>query len=367
MPKWLIPAVLSLLFTAQEPPSAAAAATAPAVAPAIATLTVALPETAAPRTIGFYMALADHLFADAGLQVRFIAPADRTPAQMLAEGKADLAVDTMSTALRLREEGAPIQHIAQFFQQAGLALFCRRPIRAPADLRGTSIGIRLDHQESSFYAWMNRLNISTFGEENGVTLSQQADDLQALADHRLDCITSTAYLIPRQLKIAGLKAKDLTVFRYEDLDVETLEDGLYARAEDLHDPARLDRFARFLAAARQGWQQFHDNRSAALRLLTGLSDKTAQQETEQVGTVPAKPVNSGAGIDRATLAESLKAVDVLLNSDKQPIGKLNPESYDRSVNVLLTGAPDPVLARAPAGALSDAVWWRLGAVAQPKK
>lgn len=374
-------ALTAVLFLplANEPASAGAAATATATAaatgPATASLTVALPETASPRTIGFYMAQMGDLFADAGLQVRFIAASGGTPAQMLADGKADLAVDIMSTALHLRQQGAPIQHIAQFFQQAGQSLYCRQPIKAPSDLSGTSIGIWLDHQESSFYAWMNRLNISTFGEESGVTLSQQTDNLHALADHRLDCITSTTYLIPRQMKIAGLKAKDLTVFRYEDLDVATLEDGLYARAEDLRDPARLDLFARFLAASRSGWQQFHDNRGAALRLLARLAAETDQdqQEADQSKPedrderAPDKPTDSRAGIDRATLADSLKAVDALLNADKRPIGKLDPAAYDRSVNVLLTGAPDPVLTRAPAGAVSDAVWQRLGAVDHPEK
>lgn len=374
--KRLIPAALLLLGMAHEPAAAGDAATAPAKAPTpapgMASLTVALPAGAAPRTIGFYMAQAGHLFADAGLQVRFIAATDRPPAQMLADGKADLAVDIMSTALRLREDGAPIQHIAQFFQQAGQALYCRRPIKTPADLSGTSIGIWLGHQESSFHAWMNRLNISTFGEENGVTLSQQADDLHALADHRLDCITSTTYLIPRQMKIAGLKPKDLTAFRYEDLDVATLEDGLYARAEDLRDPVRLDLFARFLAASRRGWRQFHDNRGAALRLLARLPADTDLQAANQTGTeqaekTPGRPADSRAGIDRGALADSLKAVDALLHADNKPIGKLDPAAYDRSINVLLTGAPDPVLTRAPAGAVSDAVWQRLGAIDRPEK
>ena len=367
-----IAAVFLLLCMAHEPAAAGAAATAASPVPAVQSLTVALPAGAAPRTIGFYMAQASHLFADAGLQVRFIAATGRGPAQMLADGKADLAVDVMSTALRLREDGAPIRHIAQFFQQAGQALYCRQPIKKPADLSGTSIGIWLDHQESAFHAWMNRLNISTFGEENGVTLSQQTDDLHVLADHRLDCITSTTYLIPRQMKIAGLKPKDLTVFRYQDLDVATLEDGLYARAEDLRDPARLDLFARFLAASRRGWRQFHDNRGAALRLLARLPADTGLQPANQVGSeqaekTPGKPAGRRTGIDRGTLADSLKAVDALLDADQQPIGKLDPAAYDRSINVLLTGAPDPVLSRAPAGAVSDAVWQRLGTIERPEK
>jgi hypothetical protein len=48
-------------------------------------------------------------------------------------------------------------------------------------------------------------------------------------------------------------------------------------------------------------------------------------------------------------------VDDLLDLEKGPMGKLDTDAYDRTVNLLLTAAPDPVLTRAPAGAVSDVV------------
>ncbi len=55
------------------------------------------------------------------------------------------------------------------------------------------------------------------------------------------------------------------------------------------------------------------------------------------------------------LRQAIAAVDELLALDKGPMGKLDGDAYDRTVNLMLTAAPDPVLTRAPAGAVSDAV------------
>ncbi len=316
---------------------------------AVRHLTVALPAELAPRTIGFYLAQQSGAFAERGLDVDFVTAGDKPPAQLLAEGKADLAVDIMPTALRLRQDGADIQHVAQFFQHAGLALYCRPPIRKPADLHGTSVGIWFDNQESAFYAWMSQLNISTFGEEDGVTIVRQKSDAQSLADRRFDCVTSTSYLLPQQAKSAKVAVKDLTAFRYEEIGLATLEDGLYARARDLKDKARLDLFARFLAGAVQGWRKAHDDRPAALHLLTAQPARTGA-DTARV---------DAAKIDATALIDSLAAVDALVDAARRPIGRLDSGAYDQTVNVLLTGAPEPVLTKAPANAVSKAVWTAL--------
>ena len=45
-----------------------------------------------------------------------------------------------------------------------------------------------------------------------------------------------------------------------------------------------------------------------------------------------------------------------------PFGRLDPAAYDRTVTVLLTGAPDPTLKTAPVGATSDAALKALDAM-----
>ncbi|HVJ40299.1 MAG TPA: ABC transporter substrate-binding protein [Dongiaceae bacterium] len=319
-------------------------------------LTVALPEGLDPRTIGFYLAEDQGYFRNNGLAVDFITDPAQSPSRLLADGKADLAVDLMPVALQLHQGGIALQHVAQFFQHSSLGLYCRPPIAKPADLHGTTIGVWFGGEESSFYAWMSQLNISTFGEEDGVTVLRQSRVSQALGDARLDCVTSTSYLAPRQMRAGGIAPNSRMVFRYEELGVGTLEDGLYARTKDLSDKDRLDLLARFLAASIRGWQKLHDDRGAALRLLRA---NTPGDAAPAGATATAKGTGNPDAGDLATLKTSLDAVDGLVDAAHYKIGLLDADTYDRTVNLLLTGAPDPVLQGAPVAAVSDVVWKHL--------
>lgn len=366
-------------------------------------LVVALPAGPSPRVIGFYLAQQEGYFNDRNLTVDFISSTSETPSRLLADGKADLAVDLMPVALRLHQDGTAIQHVAQFFQHSSLGLYCRPPIVKPADLHGTTIGVWFGGEESSFYAWMSSLNISTFGEEDGVTVLRQGRVAEALADARLDCVTSTSYLAPLQMQASGIAPGSRTVFRYDALNVGTLEDGLYARSRDLQDKDRVDIFSRFLAASIRGWQKLHDDRPAAVRLLQSRPDLTLDQADqapdataavagskkhstkdgahgktltrpvattdtsgaraasstskaaaiEPSGDGSAKNDQSSHEIDPTALKASLDAVDALVDPGHDKIGTLDTDSYDRTVNLLLTGAPEPLLKSAPDDAVSD--------------
>ena len=71
-------------------------------------LVVALPAGPSPRTVGFYLAQQEGYFGDRDLTVDFITSATETPSRLLADGKADLAVDLMPVALRLHQDGTAI-------------------------------------------------------------------------------------------------------------------------------------------------------------------------------------------------------------------------------------------------------------------
>jgi len=126
------------------------------------------------------------------------------------------------------------------------------------------------------------------------------------------------------------------IYRYDEAGVATLEDGLYARGNDLAQPERVAQFAAFLAAVTKGWRFAHNNPKAAFDL------------------IHADPAFANA--DAAALRQAIDAVDDLVAPESGPIGKLDRNAYNQTVNLLLTAAPDPVLTKAPAGAVSDVVW-----------
>ena len=96
------------------------------------------------QSAGFFVAQAKGLYRQAGLDVTILPGGpDITPSEVLAAGKADVAVDWMPSALAVRDKGAPLVNIAQLFQHSGMQLACRRDsgIRRPADFKGRKIGV----------------------------------------------------------------------------------------------------------------------------------------------------------------------------------------------------------------------------------
>jgi NitT/TauT family transport system substrate-binding protein len=301
-----------------------------------APLTVVLPEGLSPRTVGYYMAQEKGYFDAAGLHVTFTAAGETPPSSVLAKGQADLAVELMPVALAHREAGDDIVHIAQIFRKAGMELACRATVDRPAALKDHVVGVYFGGLESAFYAWMSVLSLNPFGGPGSVTVLRQNFGLEAFQRSQADCATTFTYRAPLDFAAAGQKLQDLKFYRYADAGVATLEDGLYARGGDL---ARLDRvgqFAAFLAAVTKGWRFAHNNPKAAFDLIHAYP--------------------AFANVDATVLRQAIGAADDLVAPDSGPIGKLDRNAYNQTVNLLLTAAPDPVLSKAPAGAVSDAVW-----------
>mgnify|MGYP000980430870 CR=1 FL=1 len=177
-----------------------------------------------------------------------------------------------------------------------------------------------------------------------VRASLEADGVTILHDNQLaasyrgresDCFTTESYQLPADLAVQGKSPADFRLFSYEDLGTATLEDGLYARAEDLLDPERVDAFAHFVEGARKGWERVAEEPRKATEALMSLA---STQTT-----------------DLPTLIRGVWAVNDLVAVDDAEFGHLDPAAYDRTVTVLLTGAPEPSLKNAPLGATSDKV------------
>jgi NitT/TauT family transport system substrate-binding protein len=311
------------------------AALAPAAAQSteLMPIVVALPEGPSPRTIGYYLADAGGWFARAGLAPEFVVVDE--PAAVLADGGADLAIDIMPNALRIRAGGPDIRNVAQIFQKSGLVLACRPSIKEPKDLKGMNISLWPGGQEGAFYAWMAKVGLGIYGEVDGVTILREGLDPDSYRNRTSDCFTGETYALPQQLAVQGKTTFDYRIFSYEQVGTATLEDGVYARGEDLKYPDRIQRIARFLSAAKSGWQSAADEARKAAEF---LAEKTP----------PPAP-------DLATLLRGIWAANDLVDVGRIPFGRLDPAAYDRTVTVLLTAAPDPLLKTAPLGAVSDAV------------
>ncbi len=292
---------------------------------------------------GYFVAEAKGFYRDAGLDVT-IKPGgpDINPSQVLGSGGADVVVDWLASALAARDRDVPVVNIAQIFQHSGLQLTCRRDsgVRRPADLKGKTLAVWFAGNEFPFLAWMAKLGLKTAGDKPDVTVLRQGAGVELLLERRAACISTMSSNEYWQVIDAGVKPSQLVVFRYDDEGVATLEDGLYALSTKLADPAMRDPLARFLRASVAGWRfaaaPAHQAETMRILLRHGAADASDPRQAERM----------------------LREVAKLVANIRHGLGYLEPAAYQRTVDVLLSAASDPVIRRRPEAAWTHEVWDR---------
>lgn len=281
---------------------------------------------------GYYVAQDQGFYDAEGLDVT-IKPGgpDIAPAQVIAGGGADVIIDWMPSALASREKGLPLVNIAQPFKSSGMMLTCRKDagVSGPEDFRGKTLGVWFFGNEYPFLSWMSQLGIPTDGGDGGVTVLKQGFNVDPLLQGQAACISTMTYNEYWQVIDAGLAPDDLVVFKYEDQGVATLEDGLYALADDLADPEFVDKMERFVRASMKGWKWAEENPDAAAMIVLDNDATGAQTEKHQ----------------KRMMGEIAK-----LTAGSN--GALDPADFERTVQSLLSGGSDPVIAEHP----GDAAW-----------
>ncbi|WP_299649652.1 ABC transporter substrate-binding protein [uncultured Tateyamaria sp.] len=279
---------------------------------------------------GYYVALEKGFYEEEDLNVT-IKPGgpDIAPTQVLAGGGADVTVEWMPAALAAREKGLPMVNIAQPFKSSGMMLTCRKDagVETTEDFPGKTLGVWFFGNEFPFLSWMSQLEIPTDGSENGVEVLKQGFNVDPIVNGQAACVSTMTYNEYWQVIDAGLTPEELTVFKYEDNGVATLEDGLYVLEENLTDPAFEDKMVRFVRASMKGWKYAEANPDEAAEIVLEYDETGAQTEKHQ----------------KRMMGEVAK-----LTAGSN--GALSPADYERTVQSLLSGGSDPVISAAPEGA-----------------
>lgn len=261
---------------------------------------------------------------------------DIAPPQIIAGGGADAILEWMPAALAAREKGVGLVNVAQIFKKSGLMLTCRKEtgITEPAQLRGKTLGVWFFGNEYPFLSWMGSLGIPITGGSQGVVVLKQGFNVDPLIQKQADCISTMTYNEYWQVIDAGYKPSELVTFKYEEQGAATLEDGIYVLAKNLDDKKFVDKLTRFVRASIKGWNYAIKNQAEAVEIILENDDTGAQTEKHQ--TRMAQEI--------ARLVEGSK------------VGYLEPDSYQRTVNVLLGSGSTPVITKKPKGAWTHLVW-----------
>lgn len=284
---------------------------------------------------GYYVALENGYYEEENLDVTVLPGGpDIAPPQVLAGGGADAMLNWMPSALAAREKGLPVVNIAQPFKSSGLMLTCWKDtgITGPQDFKGKTIGVWFFGNEYPFLSWMSQEGISTDGGEDGVTVLKQGFNVDPLLQRQADCISTMTYNEYGQVLDAGVSEDELVTFKYEDMGVATLEDGIYVLEENLADPAFKDKMVRFVRASMRGWKWAEENPMEAAMIVLDNDETGAQTEGHQI----------------RMMGEIAK---LTAGSD----GSLDPADFDRTVATLLAGGSDPVITAVPEGAWTSEI------------
>lgn len=279
---------------------------------------------------GYYVAKDKGYYTDENLDVEILPGGpDIAPPQVLAGGGADAMLNWMPSALAAREKGLPVVNIAQPFKTSGLMLTCWKDtgITGPQDFKGKTIGVWFFGNEYPFLSWMSKEGIKTDGGPDGVTVLKQGFNVDPLLQRQADCISTMTYNEYGQVLDAGVKEDELVTFKYEDMGVATLEDGIYVLEDNLKDPAFADKMVRFVRASMKGWKYAEEHPDEAAGIVLDNDATGAQTEAHQVrmmGEIAKLTAGSNGALDEA--------------------------DYQRTVDTLLGGGSDPVISKQPEGA-----------------
>jgi NitT/TauT family transport system substrate-binding protein len=281
---------------------------------------------------GYYVALEQGFYEEEGLNVT-INPGgpDIAPPQVIAGGGADVIVEWMPAALAAREAGLPLVNIAQPFKSSGMMLTCRNDsgVTTTEDFPGQTLGVWFFGNEYPFLSWMSTLGIPTDGGAEGVTVLRQGFNVDPLLQNQAACISTMTYNEYWQVIDAGFTPEDLTLFKYEDQGVATLEDGLWVLEDRLEDPEFVETMAKFVRASMRGWKWAEENPEDAAMIVLEYDETGAQQEHHQIRMM--------GEVAKLTAGSN---------------GALDPADYRRTVETLLAAGSEPVITSDP----GDAAW-----------
>ena len=302
------------------------------VASAADDVTIQLKWVTQTQFAGYYVAQDKGFYEAEGLNVTIKAGGpDIGPMSVLAGGGADVVVDWMPSALAAREKGFDAVNIAQPFKSSGMMLVCRkdRGVNSTADLKGKNLYVWFYGNEWPFLSWMSKLGLKP---DQDISVFRQGWDILPLTQGDAACVSAMSYNEYWQVLNEGLKPEELTVFRYEDEGVATLEDGLYVVGDNLKDAAFKDKMVRFVRASMKGWKYAETNQAEAAEIVVNNDDSGAQtidHNTTQMGEIAKLTAGSN--------------------------GSLSEADFNRTVSSLMTGGSDPVITKKPVGAWSHAI------------
>ncbi|MGI9584283.1 MAG: ABC transporter substrate-binding protein [Acidimicrobiia bacterium] len=210
---------------------------------------------------GYYAAVAEGFYEDAGLDVTILEGAvDIVPATVLESGAADFAISWVPRGLVPREQGTNMTDISQVFQRSATlqVSFADTGISGVSDLAGRTVGNWGFGNEFELLAGLRSAGLDPATD---VSLVQQQFDMLALIAGDIDAAQAMTYNEYAQVletvnpETGELyQPSDLAVIDWNDVGTAMLQDAIWADAGKLEsDTAYRESAVKFVEASLRGW------------------------------------------------------------------------------------------------------------------
>ncbi len=244
---------------------------------------------------GFYQALEQGFYERHGLDVVILEGGPRKPVdKLLASGEATFASHFLSSALKLRDEGLPLVHLAQISQRSALMLVALKShgIHTIQDLDGkkASLWPAFSTQPRALFRKHN-LNVQTLPQGASINLFLRGgvDAASAMWHNEYHLILNS-----------GLDESELTLFFFDQQGLNFPEDCLVCLADTWRTQPELCR--RFVQATLEGWQYALSHREETIKVVmrraeaahTGANRSHQRWMLDHMGELiqPAKPATT---------------------------------------------------------------------------
>ncbi len=206
-------------------------------------------------------------FAEQGLEVEVIAPADPAdPPKMVAAGKADLAVSYQPQLHLQVHEGLPLKRVGTLVATPlnCLLVLEEGPVKSLADLKGRKVGFSVAGVEEALLGAMLRPHGLAFEDIELVNVNWSLSP--SLMSGQVDAVIGAFRNFElNQLKIEGVAGR---CFYPEEEGVPAYDELIYVANPETLD---ADKVARFLAATEKATQYIVNHPQASWEIFSGTA------------------------------------------------------------------------------------------------
>jgi len=210
---------------------------------------------------GYYVALDQGFYKEAGLNINIIHPSSTTSAfDLLRNGRVDIISSFLIDGLKERVKGLPIVHFGQFSQHSALMMVTKKSggIDEIKKLNGKKLGIWSSGFDDIPKAFIKRNNYK-------IELVPILNTVNLFLLDGVDALTVMYYNEYDQIINSGINVDELNTFYFSEYGFDIPEDALFCN-EKTYNQNKED-LKKFVQATLRGWQYAANNKKYAIDLV----------------------------------------------------------------------------------------------------